>query len=122
MPGVSQDPSTVPEGAPRILAGFIVSFEGNPLGTYWPVFQGRNVLGREGAPLELDIRINHPTTSSRHAVILASALPGRIKIEDAGSTNGTFVNDMRLTPGEPTEVRDGDRVRFGLFPTVVKVV
>jgi hypothetical protein len=122
MPGVSQDPESVPAGAPRILCGFIVSYEGNPLGISWPVHQGRNVVGREGAPLDLDIRIAHPTTSSRHAVLLASALPGRIKIEDAGSTNGTFVNDARLSPGQPVEVSDGDRVRFGLFPAVVKIV
>lgn len=122
MPGVAQDPALVAEGAPRILSGFLVSYEGEPLGTFWPIYQGRNVIGREGAPIHLDIRIAHPTTSSRHAVLMASALPGRVKLEDLGSTNGTFVNDARLGQGQPVELSDGDRVRLGLFSAVVKIV
>jgi hypothetical protein len=122
MPGVSQDPAEVPEGCPRILCGFLVTYEGDALGAFWQLRQGRNVVGREGAPLELDIRIAHPTTSSRHALLMASALPGRVKIEDLGSTNGTFVNEARLAPGQPVEVSDGDRIRFGLFPVVVKII
>jgi pSer/pThr/pTyr-binding forkhead associated (FHA) protein len=70
----------------------------------------------------LDVPIAHPTTSSRHAVVLAAARPGRLKIEDSGSTNGTFVNDARLAPGQRVELRDGDRIRFGLFSAMVKIV
>jgi hypothetical protein len=122
MPGVAQDPLEVPEGAPRILCGFLVTYEGDPMGAFWPIHQGRNLVGRDGAPIPLDIRIGHPTTSSRHAVLRAAALPGRIKLEDLGSTNGTFVNDARLSQGQPVELKDGDRVRFGLFACVVKIV
>jgi pSer/pThr/pTyr-binding forkhead associated (FHA) protein len=45
-----------------------------------------------------------------------------VKIEDSGSTNGTFVNDVRLAAGQRVEIRDGDRIRFGLFSAVVKII
>jgi pSer/pThr/pTyr-binding forkhead associated (FHA) protein len=122
MPGVSQDPDTIPEGAPRILAGFLVSYDVQPLGRYWPLYQGRTRIGREGAAPDLDLELDHPTASSRHALAFASACPGRIKLEDTGSTNGTLVNGTRLTPGMRVELQDGDRVRFGLLSTVLKII
>ncbi len=111
-----------PLEGPRTLVGFLVSYESVDVGQYWPVHQGRNVLGRQGAATGLDIEISHPTTSSLHAVLLANARPGRVLVEDTGSTNGTFVNDNVLAPGQRWELRDGDRVRFGLFDTVIKIV
>ena len=111
-----------PLDGPRTLVGFLVSFENVDLGQYWPLHQGRNVVGREGAASGLDVEIAHPTTSSLHAVLLAVAQPGRVVIEDTSSTNGTFVNDNVLAPGQRWELRDGDRVRFGLFNTIIKVI
>jgi hypothetical protein len=108
--------------APRVLVGFLVSFENVELGQYWPIHQGRNLVGRQGAAAGIQIEIAHPTTSSLHAVLLAWARPGRVVVEDNNSTNGTFVNDNALAPGQRWELRDGDRVRFGLFNTVVKVI
>jgi pSer/pThr/pTyr-binding forkhead associated (FHA) protein len=115
-----QDPEHVSPDAPRVLAGFLVSFEGDPLGQFWPFHQGRNEVGRLGANPGLDLAIDHPTTSSRHAVLLASARPTRLKIEDVGSTNGTYINGERITPGVKQELRDGDSVRFGGFTTTIK--
>jgi len=34
-------------------------------------------------------------------------------IEDLRSTNGTFVNDQRVPPAQPTPLRNGDSVRCG---------
>jgi hypothetical protein len=111
-----------PLDGPRVLVGFLVSYENVEIGQYWPIHQGRNVLGRQGAATGLDVEISHPTTSSLHAVLLAAARPGRVLVEDTNSTNGTFVNDNILAPGQRWELRDGDRVRFGLFDTVIKIV
>ena len=122
MPGVSQDPETISEGAPRLLAGFIVTYDSHALGRFWPLYQGKNRIGRQGSGAELDVELDHPTASSRHAVIYASACPGRIKLEDTGSTNGTLINGARLPPGTRHELNDGDRVRFGLLSTIVKIV
>jgi hypothetical protein len=117
-----RDPEHVEAGAPRVLAGFLVSYEGNEMGAFWPIHQGQNQLGRKGAAPGLDLEIDHPTTSSRHAVLYASARPARLKIEDSGSTNGTFLRDQQLERGRRYEVEDGDVVRFGGFTTIVKLV
>ena len=63
------------------------------------------VIGREGC----DIVLADPEVSRRHAAIRQHA--EGIAIEDLGSTNGTYINDQRLT-GQQT-LRDGDTVRFG---------
>ena len=34
-------------------------------------------------------------------------------LEDLNSTNGTFVNQVQLTPGQPVRVRTGDVIRCG---------
>ncbi|HET9958106.1 MAG TPA: FHA domain-containing protein [Polyangiaceae bacterium] len=118
----ARDPELVEAGAQRSLAGFLVSYDGQELGVFWPFYQGPNMLGRKGAAPGLDIEIDHPTTSSRHAVLYASARPARLKIEDLGSTNGTFAQDRQLERGKKHEVRDGDVVRFGGFSVIVKLV
>jgi hypothetical protein len=116
------DPEQVAPNSPVALAGFLVSFDERELGQFWPVHQGQTVVGRKGAADGLDIEFDHPTTSSRHAVLLASARPARIKLEDQGSTNGTFVNDHKLEAGKRHELRDGDLIRFGGFVAIVKIV
>ena len=116
-----RDPESIEAGALRVLAGFLISFE-YELGQFWPLYQGQNVVGRRDAAPGLDIQIDHPTTSSRHAVIYASARPGRLKVEDVGSTNGTQLGDMQLERGRKYELRDGDTIRFGGFSLVVKLV
>lgn len=62
-------------------------------------------IGREGC----DTVLPDPDVSRRHAVL--RALDTGLAIEDLDSTNGTFVNDRRI--GGITELRAGDRVRFG---------
>lgn len=125
-PGAPQpgprDPEYIEPDAPRVLAGFLVSYENSPLGSFFPIYQGQNAVGRKGAAPGLSIEFDHATTSSRHALLLASARPGRIKLEDLGSTNGTFVGDVMLERGRRHELKDGDVVRFGGYVTIVKIV
>jgi hypothetical protein len=118
----SWDPLSIPQDAPRTLVGFLISYEINPLGQYWPIHQGQNLVGRQGSGLALAIEIGHPTTSSKHALLYAITSPNRVVFEDVGSTNGSFVNNNYLPPGLKKELRDGDSLRFGLFSAVVKLV
>lgn len=120
--GPGRDPELVEPGAIRALAGFIVSYDQSELGVFWPLYQGQNVLGRKAASAGLDIEIDSPTTSSRHAIVYASARPGRLKIEDVGSTNGTFLNEAPLERGKKFELRDNDTLRFGGFSVTVKII
>jgi pSer/pThr/pTyr-binding forkhead associated (FHA) protein len=113
------EPDQIPENAPHTLAGFLVSYEAEPLGQFWPLFQGGTLIGRKDAGIGAAIEIDHPTTSSRHAKLHSAARPGRLKVEDLGSTNGTYVNERRLEPGERRTVVHGDSVRFGGFTATV---
>lgn len=49
--------------------------------------------------------------SRRHASISPSG--SQYVLTDLGSTNGTFLNDIRLTPNSPATLRNGDRIRLG---------
>jgi len=99
-----------------------VSYEVNELGVTYPILQGQNLVGRKGAGAGASIELEHGTASSRHAMLLAAARPGRVKIEDIGSTNGTFVGDLMLERGKKHELKDGDVVRFGGYVTIVKII
>lgn len=50
------------------------------------------------------------TVSRRHAEILREG--GTFRIKDAGSLNGTYVNDSRV---ESTELHSGDELRVGKY-------
>ncbi len=63
------------------------------------------VLGREDASLTID----DEEISRRHAVIRPT--DGGIEIEDLGSTNGTYVNAVRIESA--TRLAGGDTVKLG---------
>lgn len=63
------------------------------------------VLGRA---LSSDLPVLDPTVSRRHAELLVE--PTSVTLRDLGSSNGTFVNGMRVTE---TSLVSGDRVVFG---------
>ena len=58
-----------------------------------------------------DILMTDSQSSGRHAEIRPDGLG--YSIVDLGSTNGTFVNDQRLTSQIPRPLRSGDRIRIG---------
>ena len=110
------------EATPKVLRGFLVTYGTNPSGDFWPLIGGRHTIGRFGTGDGLDIALQDPTISSRHAAIVVDGTTGTVGLEDTGSTNGTFVNDEHIGYGGRRELKDGDRVRFGGFTTVVKVI
>jgi Inner membrane component of T3SS, cytoplasmic domain len=64
------------------------------------------VIGRDEG---VDILVEDSRVSRRHAIIERSG--GGLTLADAGSTNGTWLNDRRLT--DAAELSDGDRIRLG---------
>jgi hypothetical protein len=70
--------------------------------------QGNWTIGRAE---ENDFAIGDGAVSSRHAKLEANA--GVLLITDVGSSNGTFLNGVRLAPNVPTSLRAGDRLRLG---------
>jgi serine/threonine-protein kinase len=92
-----------------------------PKGVLWerPILENENpfTIGRRSISRNifphLDLTYSDPNAyiSRRHAQIVAN---GRgYSIEDLGSENGTFVNDMRLAPNHPHVLRNGDIVQIG---------
>lgn len=69
-----------------------------------------SVIGRDPA---VDVFIDHPSLSRRHAVLALSS-DGGYELRDLGSTNGTFVSHRRI---ERVPLSSGDRVQIG--PRVV---
>jgi pSer/pThr/pTyr-binding forkhead associated (FHA) protein len=114
------EPTAHPSG--KALRGFLVAYQSNPNGDFWALQGGRMAVGRASSGESIDIPLADPTISSRHAAIVIDGGSGAIVVEDTGSTNGTFVNDEHLGFNGRRELRDGDRVRFGGFTTIVKVI
>ena len=58
-----------------------------------------------------ELRLPDFSVSPRHATFRQRG--SDYLIEDEGSTNGTFVGPVKLSPHAPRVVRSGDRIRFG---------
>ncbi len=69
------------------------------------------LLGEQtiGAGDKNDIVIEQPAVSWNHALIICRN--DRVLLQDSASTNGTYVNDVRVQ--RPRELRHADIVRFG---------
>jgi hypothetical protein len=107
---------------PKVLRGFLVAYGTNPGGDFWALTAGRHVVGRASGGDGIDVPLQDPTISSRHATLVVDGASASIAIEDTGSTNGTFVNDEHIGFNGRRELRDGDRLRFGGFTAIVKVI
>lgn len=73
-------------------------------------------IGRAGSGADLELHSGK--ISRRHARLFVHA--GRVMVEDAGSTNGSFLNDRPLQPGRPEELQEGDELRLGDLALVFK--
>lgn len=62
-----------------------------------------------GSDLDCDVVVTHPTVSAHHCRLTRSATG--FSLEDLKSSNGTFVNGVRIT--EPIGVSRGDRITLG---------
>lgn len=107
---------------PNALRAFLVSYQSNAQGEFWALNGGRKTLGRANSGEQVDIPLLDATISSRHAAFVIDGVTGVVVIEDTGSTNGTFVNEEHIGFNGKRELRDGDKVRFGGFTTIVKVI
>ncbi len=97
-------PRLAVQGSERILAfpqgrsEFVLGRE-DPISNVFPEIDLTECGGEEGG------------VSRRHARIFIQG--SQFLIEDLNSTNYTFVNQQRLTPGQPHPLNDGDELRLG---------
>lgn len=95
----------IPGGGPRLVATM-----GSYAGHIFPVAPGAMDIGRDaanGVPLPQDTN-----TSRRHATL--QALNGQITVTDNGSSNGTFVNGVKIPSQIPQPLRPGDELQIGM--------
>lgn len=68
------------------------------------------LIGREG---DCNIVLNDPTdVTSRHHALLTVSSSGKMTITDQGSSNGTYINGIMITPNVPVPVTRKDVVSF----------
>jgi predicted component of type VI protein secretion system len=73
-----------------------------------PVPGVKFVIGRDP---DCQLRPASQAVSKQHCAVLTRE--GRVFIQDFGSTNGTFVNDVQLEANSEVEVKSGERLRVG---------
>jgi diguanylate cyclase (GGDEF)-like protein len=80
---------------------------GPDIGRRIPLVNPQYIVGRDS---EAGFVVSRSSVSRQHARLWSDEM-AEWWVEDLGSTNGTFVNEIRLT--RPQELADGDQVRFG---------
>ena len=113
---VTEDALSVltPEQAAAIagISGFALIVQRGPqTGKTWLLAPGETTVGRHPSS---DIALDDITVSRRHCRLLLNE--DGLEIQDAGSTNGSYVNDHRV---ESTSLMPGDRLLIGKFHLVV---
>ena len=125
IPGIESDTGNIDSHekfTQRKIVGWIISFDMNPYGLDFRIYEGRNTIGRKPGN---DITINEVSVSSEHAFILTRA--NRIFLSDKQSANGTTINGEIVFPDQSKELNDGDEIVFGkgnakfIFRTAIKI-
>ena len=90
------------------------------------VVEGMFVLGRSGSDdsLQPDLCLSafeaeQQTVSRLHAAFISGR--GCIRVMDLSSTNGTFLNGVRILPHQSRILRDCDEIRLGRLKIIVKL-
>jgi pSer/pThr/pTyr-binding forkhead associated (FHA) protein len=73
------------------------------------IHAGTNTVGRRET--DNDIVIPDPYCSGRHADLAFAE--GKFTLTDVGSTNGTFVNGVKLDANAPRDLVEGDEITLG---------
>ena len=69
-------------------------------------------IGRSrSAKRQVDIVLEHDAVSSEHARIEFKG--GQFYVEDLNSSNGTFIDGAKVSPGTPMRIKSNQEIRFG---------
>lgn len=99
--------SLVPERLSSERRPYLLVVAGSQLGEIFPLEADREiVMGRDPS---CEIRLRDTGVSRRHAGIMAS--PEGARLRDLGSTNGVFVEGVRVTD---CQMKDGQRIQVGM--------
>ncbi|HVX97407.1 MAG TPA: FHA domain-containing protein [Polyangia bacterium] len=84
---------------------YLMVISGTRPGELHTLSRERTIVGRSP---DANVRLRDDGVSREHAELRVAG--GRVTVKDLGSTNGTFVNGMRI---EDRELRDGDQLTVG---------
>ncbi|APF19795.1 Forkhead-associated protein [Caldithrix abyssi DSM 13497] len=98
------------------IEGFLVTYSHNPYGDHYPLYLGKNSIGRN---TNNDIVINDMAMSGDHAIILFRG--NKTFIEDKLSVNGTFINDGEESIDRAT-LKDNDIIKMGKTVFKIKII
>ena len=102
---VAIDVSSLVDDRSQDVVGWIVCLNGALRGRDFRLVTGRNVIGTAA---DCDVVLTDPYLSSKHMAIRHEN--GIFTLIDLDSTNGSFVNDRRISK---IEIIDNDKVRIG---------
>lgn len=105
---------TIPETESQPAAAAVFQPLWSLIGTTMNGGSAHSIVLREpqlriGRRAEMDLQIDLPVVSGFHAEIFQDS--GNLFIRDAGSTNGTYVNGIRISL--ETQLNDGDNLEIG---------
>ena len=87
------------------VVGWVVILSGELRGRDFRLVDGKNTMGTAA---DCDVVLTDPYLSSKHAVIRHEN--GTFTLSDLDSTNGTFVNERRISR---YDIIDNDKIRLG---------
>ena len=92
------------------LVGFLVTYTNSKNGLFFPIYEGRNSIGRDP---ENDVVIQDKSVSGNHLVVAYYAQNNKFYFETVGLTqNGTYVNN-RFFPKGGDELVNNDIINIG---------
>lgn len=103
---IAESPNLTILQGPKRKNACLVQYSGAKLGKRYPLTEPINVVGRSPT---VQIMINEASVSRQHARFVLTG--DHVAVEDMGSSNGTFVNDVRT--GGQMQLKDGDIIRLG---------
>jgi hypothetical protein len=111
--------NTIPE-----LQAKLVVLRGQKIGHEYPIYEGRNVIGRfADRPVDIDLNSQEAEgqiwSSRQHAAITFDR--NLLIVEDLNSLNGTWVNAARLHAGQKRPLKAGDVIQIGTVQLKVVV-
>lgn len=121
-PSTASSTAPAPQPAPRPVPQPTVAMSSAPAapvsleGNGWSLTLQDGEFGRSGGIWPQLASCQY--VSGRHGRIQCS--PGRVEIVDVGSTNGTYLNGLRLQTGMPTQIKPGDRLKIASLDFIVK--
>lgn len=104
------------ENSPIARLTFI-EIDGEPSQRIEFIYKKEMSLGRSK---DVDICINDRTVSSRHATFIYK--DSKLILEDKGSSNGTFCNDLRITTPQIIDLNQINLIKIGRTKFIIETL